>query len=60
VVLSQKWGVLQFLLSAVSNDDIKKALFSIGDDKSPRPDGYSSLLQKVIGCCGGGFMCCYE
>jgi hypothetical protein len=35
-----------FLLADVSNDDIKKALFSIGDAKSPGPDGYSSLFFK--------------
>jgi hypothetical protein len=34
------------LLAAVTNDDIKRALFSIGDDKSPGPDGYSSLFFK--------------
>ena len=34
------------LLAAVSNEDIKKALFSIGDHKSPGPDGYSSFFFK--------------
>ena len=35
-----------FPLVVVSNDDIKKALFIIGDDKSSRLDGYSSLFFK--------------
>ena len=34
------------LLANVTNDDIKKALFSIGNTKSPGPDGYSSLFFK--------------
>jgi hypothetical protein len=34
------------LLAAVSYDDIKKALFSIGDHKSPGPDEYSSFFFK--------------
>jgi hypothetical protein len=33
-----------FLLAAVSNEDFKKALFCIGNDKSPRLDGYSCLF----------------
>jgi hypothetical protein len=34
------------LLATITNEDIKKALFSIGDDKSPGPDGYSSFFFK--------------
>jgi hypothetical protein len=34
------------LLAVVLNEDIKKALFSIGDHKSPGPDGYSSFFFK--------------
>jgi len=34
------------LLAAVSTEDIKKALFSIGDHKSPGLDGYSSFFFK--------------
>jgi len=34
------------LLANVSNDDIKKALFSIDDTKSSGPDGYSALFFK--------------
>jgi hypothetical protein len=34
------------LLSPVTHEDIWKAVFSIGDDKAPRPDGYSSLFFK--------------
>jgi hypothetical protein len=35
-----------FLLAAVSNEDFKKALFCIGNDKSPRLDGYSCLFLE--------------
>jgi hypothetical protein len=35
-----------FLLALVSNDAIMEALFSIGNDKAPRPDGYSSFFFK--------------
>jgi hypothetical protein len=34
------------LLATVTNDDIKMALFSIGDDKSPGPDRYSFFFKK--------------
>jgi hypothetical protein len=34
------------LLVDVSNDDIKKALFNIGDTKSPGPDAYYALFFK--------------
>ncbi|XP_057515007.1 uncharacterized protein LOC130796657 [Actinidia eriantha] len=32
------------LICAISNKEIKESLFSIGDDKAPRPDGFSTLL----------------
>ena len=35
-----------FLLSPVTPDDIRKVVFSIGDDKAPGPDGYSSSFFK--------------
>jgi hypothetical protein len=35
-----------FLLSPVTPDDIRKVVFSIGDDKAPGPDGYSSAFFK--------------
>jgi hypothetical protein len=34
------------LLSPVTPDDIRKVVFSIGDDKAPGPDGYSSSFFK--------------
>jgi len=34
------------LTSLVTSEEIKEALFSIGDDKSPGPDGYSSAFFK--------------
>ncbi|XP_011016286.1 PREDICTED: uncharacterized protein LOC105119798 [Populus euphratica] len=34
------------LLASVSPEEIQKAVFSIGDDKAPGPDGYSSLFFK--------------
>lgn len=36
------------LFKGISNEDIKKALFSI-DDKSPGPDMYTSHCFKTIG-----------
>nr|GEW13022.1 hypothetical protein [Tanacetum cinerariifolium] len=30
----------------ISNEEIKLVMFSIGDDKSPRPDGYTSMFFK--------------
>lgn len=35
-----------FLLSLVSYEDIRKAVFSIGNDKASRPDGYSFFFYK--------------
>jgi len=34
------------LLSPVTHEDIRKAVFSIGDDNAPGPDGYSFLFFK--------------
>ena len=34
------------LVMDVSSDEIKEALFSIGNDKAPGPDGYSALFFK--------------
>ncbi|GFY96656.1 hypothetical protein Acr_11g0009620 [Actinidia rufa] len=34
------------LIRDVSDGEIKEALFSIGDDKAPRPDGFSSFFYK--------------
>lgn len=36
-----------YLTSPVSVEEIKIALLSINDDKSPRPDGYSSKFYKL-------------
>jgi hypothetical protein len=35
-----------FLLALVSADDIKQAFFSMGDDKAPGLDGYTSAFFK--------------
>jgi len=44
------------LLAPVSSTVIKKALFSIGNDKAPGPDGFSSLFfKKSWDVVGGGF-----
>ena len=32
------------LIRVFSNEEIKEALFSIGDDKAPGPDGYSAYF----------------
>ncbi|GFS40060.1 hypothetical protein Acr_00g0066450 [Actinidia rufa] len=34
------------LIKAVSEEEIKSALFSIGEDKAPGPDGYTSCFYK--------------
>ncbi|GFZ21585.1 hypothetical protein Acr_29g0007470 [Actinidia rufa] len=36
------------LIKAVSEEEIKSALFSIGEDKAPGPDGYTSCFYKKI------------
>ena len=36
----------QILTQQVTEEEIKKALFSIREDKSPGPDGYSSFFFK--------------
>lgn len=36
----------EYLLAPISNEDIKNALFSIGNDKALGPNGYSSLVFK--------------
>ena len=35
-----------FLLAPVTNEAIKEALFSVGNNKAPGPDGFSSLFFK--------------
>jgi len=40
-------GSHSFLLASVSNDSIKKALFSNSNDKAPGPSGYSSYFFKT-------------
>jgi hypothetical protein len=35
-----------FLLAPVTNETIKEALFSVGNNKAPGPDGFSSLFFK--------------
>ncbi|GJT93786.1 zinc knuckle CX2CX4HX4C containing protein [Tanacetum coccineum] len=37
------------MMKPISNDEIKKAMFSIGDDKAPGPDGYTSAFFKKSG-----------
>ena len=34
------------LVSPISDDEIRQALFSISDDKAPGPDGFTSLFYK--------------
>ncbi|GFP98893.1 line-1 retrotransposable element orf2 protein, partial [Phtheirospermum japonicum] len=44
------------LVNNVSDDEIKAALFSIGEEKSPGPDGYtSSFFKKAWKTVGGQF-----
>jgi hypothetical protein len=50
-------GSHSFLLAPVSNDSIKEALFSIGNDKAPGPDGYLSLFFKTAWDMVGNDLC---
>ncbi|GFZ11073.1 hypothetical protein Acr_22g0004710 [Actinidia rufa] len=45
------------LIQPVSDDEVKSALFSIGDDKAPRPNGYSSCLFKSAWSIVGSDVC---
>jgi hypothetical protein len=45
------------LLAPVSQEDIRKAVFSIGNDKAPGPDGYSSFFFKQAWDIIGGDVC---
>lgn len=46
-----------FLLAPVSQEEIRMAVFSIGNDKAPGPDGYSSLFYKQAWDVIGGDVC---
>ncbi|XP_019195665.1 PREDICTED: uncharacterized protein LOC109189506 [Ipomoea nil] len=37
------------LVAPISKEEIKEALFSMGNDKAPGPDGYTALSSKLIG-----------
>jgi len=41
------------LMAQFSYEEVKKALFQIGDLKAPGPDGMHSLLQEILGALGG-------
>ena len=44
------------LIAAVTDEEIRHALFSIPDDKAPGPDGYTSLFfKRAWGIIGGDF-----
>jgi len=45
------------LLSPVSNDDVRQAVFSIDNEKAPSPDGYSSFFFKQAWSIVGGDFC---
>nr|TKS17481.1 hypothetical protein D5086_0000013050 [Populus alba] len=46
-----------FLLAPVTHEDIRKAVFSISNDKAPGPDGYSSFFYKQAWSVVGGDFC---
>ena len=46
-----------FLLGPVTDDLIQQTLFSIGNEKAPGPDGYSSLFFKKAWSIVGGEFC---
>ena len=46
-----------FLISPVSCDDIRQAVFSIENEKAPGPDGYSSFFFKQAWSIVGGEFC---
>ena len=48
---------LFLLLSLVSHEDIRKAVFSIGNDKAPGFDGYSFFFYKQAWSVVGGDLC---
>ncbi|XP_071719040.1 uncharacterized protein [Rutidosis leptorrhynchoides] len=41
-----KAGTSQEIIRPVTNEEIKNAIFNIGNDKAPGPDGYSSTFFK--------------
>jgi len=45
------------LVRDVSSEEIKEALFSIGNDKAPGPDGYTALFFKSAWGIVGGDLC---
>nr|XP_043630018.1 uncharacterized protein LOC122601315 [Erigeron canadensis] len=45
------------MIQAVTDDEIKSALFSIDDNKAPGPDGYSSLFFKKTWDITGKALC---
>lgn len=45
------------LSSPVTHEEIKKALFSIGNEKSPGPDGYTALFFKSTWALTGDLFC---
>ncbi|GFZ09181.1 hypothetical protein Acr_20g0009890 [Actinidia rufa] len=45
------------LIQPVSDEEVKSALFSIGDDKTPGPDGYSSCFFKNAWSIVGSDVC---
>lgn len=45
------------MIREVSCEEIRAALFDVGDDKAPSPDGYSSKFFKVAWAIVGGDFC---
>ncbi|GJZ64770.1 hypothetical protein Tco_0621466 [Tanacetum coccineum] len=42
-------NVASYMVRAVTTQEVKEVIFSMGDDKSPRPDGYTAAFFKAAG-----------
>nr|GEU62956.1 hypothetical protein [Tanacetum cinerariifolium] len=50
-------GSCTSMIRPISNDEIKRAMFDIGDDKAPGPDGFTSVFFKKAWDTVGMYVC---